>query len=244
MPLTKLKIVELEQKIDWPCQLSEQFKRAFLSAGSIQSLKAGYYFLSTEDTKDGLNYLFTGSLILSIRTSDFDHFTYKLLGKDDFLYYGQFFDYRLQESIAAEVLQDCQMLKLSEQHLIRLSEQQPEFYKFMFSLLKMRTLPLLQKGLLNQKFSVAIKVAYTLLDLASKQTTPAGTMIMLEITQQQLANLSDVTRQRVNAVLKDFEKQQYIELVRGKIYIKNIAAINQLLVNENLTFYKPKLDDA
>ncbi|WP_068545647.1 Crp/Fnr family transcriptional regulator [Thalassotalea crassostreae] len=236
MSLSNIKVHELEQQIQWPCELSSEFKRAFLQYGVLQTHQQGYEFKNTEDTKEGMFYLLNGSLIISMRTKDFDHFTYHLIGQNEFLYYGDLMGYRLQESISVEFLQDSQYLKIPEQQMQVLKEQQPEFYKFMFEHLKKKSLPLIQRGFFNSKFSIDLKVAFTLLDLINKQRGIKGAVSYLSITQQQLADLSDVTRQRVNAVLKKFEKQGILAIERGKIFLHDKAKLKQLLENENLTF--------
>ena len=236
------KINELEQSILWPCDLSLDFKRSLLKLATIQTRKQGYYFLSSKDTSDGLYYILSGSLIMSIRTKDFHHFTHNLIGQNEFLYYGSLMENKVQDSLSAEMLQDTLMLKISEQDIQTLEKEQPEFYKFMFSLLKKRTLPLIQKGLLNQKFSIDIKVAFMLLEVASKQTSVQGSVMLLNITQQQLGDIADVTRQRVNAVLKQFQQQQIVELDRGKIYLYKPRMLMDLLKKENLSFYMPTIN--
>lgn len=243
MSLSNIKIAELKNKIHWPCELSDEFKQTLLQMGMVQTRKQGYYHLTEDLTNDGLFYLLQGSVIILLRTSDFDHFTYKLLGKGDFLYYGKLMDYRLQESINADFLQATTFLKVTDAHLLELTSTQPEIFKLMFSILKQNTLPLVQKGILNQKFSIPIKVAFALLDVASKQVDINGATPMLTITQQQLANLADVTRPRVNAVLKEFASQGLIEIVRGKIYLLNVRGINDVLISANLTFYSPSINE-
>ncbi|WNC67588.1 Crp/Fnr family transcriptional regulator [Thalassotalea nanhaiensis] len=241
MSISNVKVAELLKEVRWPCDLSEEFKQTIVQAGMILTRNEGYYHLTSDLTNDGLFYLLEGSVIISIRTSDFDHFTYKLLGKGDFLYYGKLMDYRLQESINADFLQDSTFLKVTDSNFVELTKTQPEIYKLMFSVLKKNTLPLVQKGVLNQKFSIPIKVAFALLDVASKQADINGVMPMLTITQQQLANLADVTRPRVNAVLKEFACQGLVEIVRGKVYLLNVQGINDILVSANLTFYSPTI---
>ncbi|WOH39128.1 Crp/Fnr family transcriptional regulator [Thalassotalea fonticola] len=243
MSISNLKIAELLNEVCWPCDLSDEFKQTIVQAGMIVKRQQGYYHLTSDLTNDGLFYLLEGSVIISIRTSDFDHFTYKLLGKGDFLYYGKLMDYRLQESINADFLQDTTFLKVTDTHMLELASTQPEIYKLMFSILKQNTLPLVQKGILNQKFSIPIKVAFALLDVASKQVDINGVTPMLTITQQQLANLADVTRPRVNVVLNEFANQGLVEIVRRKIYLLNVQGINDLLINANLTFYSPSITE-
>lgn len=126
------------------------------------------------------------------------------------------------------------LLVISEKHLQILLNQHPIFYKFLANLLcrVVRT----AFTMLNDStlLSVSARLAKRLVSLAEGYgiVNKEGILISLHFTQDDLATLTNSTRQTINKRLVEWERLGWLKARYGKITITNVQALKQIYINE------------
>lgn len=141
---------------------------------------------------------------------------------------------RSQRTHNAQAINNTTLLIIPDQNLQILFKIHPIFYKFLSILLckVVRTaFTMLHDSTL---LSVSARLAKRLISLAEGYGIKKenGVLISLYFTQDDLATLTNSTRQTINKRLVEWEKLGWLQARYGKITITNIDALRQLYLDE------------
>lgn len=131
---------------------------------------------------------------------------------------------------SAEALEDSYVGVLLNKDMDRLLKDNPEL---LLNLLKImvRRLREAQERLRDMASKDARRrAAGILVDLAAKhgKASSQGVMVNLPITHQELANIAGVTRETINRVLNDMQRQGILGLRRKAILIRDMARLKEI----------------
>jgi CRP/FNR family transcriptional regulator, cyclic AMP receptor protein len=127
-------------------------------------------------------------------------------------------------------LADSEVLMISRQEFLNCIRRMPQIAAKMIITLSLR----LRRA--DQKLGALVflkaprRVARTLLELAQGQgqRTPAGIMVNLLFTRQELAELAGVSRETCIRLLTKFQRQGVLTLDRRKLLVPNLQKLEEL----------------
>lgn len=222
-PMTSI----LAHQISWPCELSEQTKAEILDlAIELEGIEK-YATLLDGDHQRGLFYCAQGLGAFATTSLDNRPLASFIFGKQ--MWVG---------AVAIEIfpkinLYTCELepirsLFFPKKDLNELAKTNSEIYKLLYSIMRTNT-PKLVQGMHLSFYGIEERIAFFLLELARSKKNTDLPRIEIKITQQQLSEIANVSRPRVNEVLNKFSQRELIELVRGKMIISNYAGLNKAL---------------
>lgn len=137
----------------------------------------------------------------------------------------------LPRTAGATALEDARLIVIKRRDFIGLLEQEPKLAIHLLQLLCKRlrwTSELVEESAF---LSGAARLAKRLLTLASMHGRRPATPSQLElrISQDELAHFSGISRQNVNHHLREWQKQGWVELRRGRIGIRDAAALSEVI---------------
>ena len=157
----------------------------------------------------GLFYVQTGTVKLSVLSRQGNEATIALLGPGEF--FGQTCILAHLVRATATALTDCCVLQVAQRNVLRVLHRTHPLVAALISSLVARN-QRIQEDLADQLFNSAEKrLARTLLLLAGLDTSGRTGGVIPNVTQQILAEMVGVTRQRVNFFMNLFRKQGFIE---------------------------------
>ncbi|MFT5677447.1 MAG: CRP/FNR family cyclic AMP-dependent transcriptional regulator [Paraglaciecola sp.] len=127
----------------------------------------------------------------------------------------------------AQALEDSIIIEIPKRLVKQLAEEHKIIYQNLFLAQTKRTLQMceLLSGMLF--YPLSSRVAGRLLWFAQHcgQQTDNGILIKKKMSQQELADLTLGSRQRVNKILKKFEQEQILTLASQTFLVRNIDAL-------------------
>jgi len=141
-----------------------------------------------------------------------------------------------ERSADAVAMTDCEILVLHRRDFMPLLEKRADICLILLRILCQRlrqTSEQVEDVLFRHLES---RVAKALLHLAEGATLPAvpGSPIGLHVSQRELGNMAGGSRESVNKILQSWHKAGWIELGKGTIVIRDLAAIERLVTSPEL----------
>ncbi|WNC73635.1 helix-turn-helix domain-containing protein [Thalassotalea psychrophila] len=243
MPLNQQQISNYNSTIDWPCELSNDFKERFLSGAIKKTHISGSEFNLHNQDQYGIYYLLKGSLMMSAPLLTDGFSLSKLYGPTDWMCYAPIMNFKFPSGMAGEFLQNIEYLKIPISHLNYLMSQSDELFKLLFFIKSMRSDTMFEKCLVSLATPSIVKVSYTLLDICRVQNSHYhlfvespndATPIKIKITQQQIACLAGLNRSNTSTIINEFAIQGIVEQYRGGLYVNDLKELKSFLNDVNL----------
>ncbi|WP_153914210.1 Crp/Fnr family transcriptional regulator [Shewanella sp. TC10] len=217
----------LSNQIHWPCELSDNTKSEIMDlAIEIDGIEK-YSTLIDGDQQRGIYYCVQGLGTFATTSIDNRPLASFIFGKE--MWVG---------AVAIEVypkinLYTCELepiksLFFPKKGLNELAKVNPEVYKLLYSIMRTNSPKILQ-GMHLSFYGIEERIAHFLLELVRSKKSTNLPRIEIKITQQQLSEIANVSRPRVNEVLNKLAQKDMIELVRGKLYVNDYATLAKYL---------------
>ena len=166
------------------------------------------------DSRDGLFFVQSGKVQLSVVSEDGREATLGILGEGDFFGEGGLAGQPLRMSSATSVT-DCVLLHIERKAMVHAMSVEPKLSAMFVKCLLKRNIRY-QDDLVDQLFNSSEKrLARALLLLARYGKKDKAKWILPKISQETLAEMIGTTRSRVNFFMKKFEKLGFIGYENG-----------------------------
>lgn len=202
-------------------QASDQQLKAILSAICLERLERRSILFREGDPCDSLYILVSGVIKLSLQPSKGEDILVSLIAP------GELFGITsllpgMQRPFQAEAFSDCWIGRLPPDILVSnmLGVSFSDFSAFMDGTVS-RWFGLLNRYAHFQGLSLQRRLAMALLELANKfgAQDARGTLLILQLTHDDLADLVGASRQKVTEHLRDLERQQLIQREGRKLIV-------------------------
>jgi CRP-like cAMP-binding protein len=211
--------------------LPEQDREEVLAAAARRTYNRGEILVHAGDRADSLHLISEGRVAVEVSTSDGDRATLNILSPGD--YFGEL---SLVGTAAAHrrtatvmALERTRTVCLDVETFERLRARQPAFDRLLVTALAARVeqlsgrlLDVLYVGLDRRLYRCLLQLAEI---YAGDGSDPAGPTVPL--TQDQVAGLVGGTRPSVNLALQKLSTQGIVQLQRGRIVIRDLAALER-----------------
>ena len=217
----------LSNQIIWPCELSETSKADIIDiAVEIDGIDK-YSTLLDDDYKRGLFYCVHGLGTFATTSSDNRPLASFIFGKS--MWVGAVaIDISPKINLYTCELEPLKSYFFPKRELNELAKSNGEIYKLLYSIMRQNT-PKLVLGMHLSFYGIEERIIYFLLELVRSKGVADAPIVELKITQQQLSEIANVSRPRVNEVLNKLAGLRYIALVRGKINILDYIGLSKVL---------------
>ena len=230
MPLNQQQIEHYQTQIDWPCELSDDFKANFLSGAIKKSHISGSEFNLHNQEQYGMYILLSGSLMMSAPLLTQDFSLSKLYGPSDWMCYAPIMNFKFPSGMTGTFLENIDYLKVPISHLNYVMSQSDEIFKLLFFIKSIRSDTMFEKCLVSLATPAMVKVAYTLLDICRVQCNANDIEpFKLKITQQQIAALAGLNRSNTSTIINEFAAKGIVEPYRGGIYVHDLAKLKAFI---------------
>lgn len=209
---------------DFLCDLSDESRKLLVPVLQEVRLRKGQLLFSRGDASDGMYFVLYGAIEISISGSDGKKLILSILppgtsfGEIGIVDQGE----RTADAIAAE---NTQLLMLSHADFIKAARRftPDEWIRF-----TQRLCMFLRKVNYNLETmclsNAETRLVSKLIEL-SQGTESDGMDLMLKISQSQLAEMVNLTRETTNKILSQLEKSGLVKLSYGKIEIADLAGL-------------------
>ena len=210
--------------------LPEQDREEVLAAAARRTYNRGEILVHAGDRADSLHLISEGRVAVEVSTSDGDRATLNILSPGD--YFGELSlvgtaaAHRRTATVVA--LERTRTLCLDVATFERLRTRQPAFDRLLVTALAARVeqlsgrlLDVLYVGLDRRLYRCLLQLA----EIYDDGGDPAGPTIPL--TQDQVAGLVGGTRPSVNLALQKLSTQGIVQLQRGRIVVRDLAALER-----------------
>ena len=228
--MEKAQIKAIFQENQWFKYLPQDVIYELIDMSTVRQLTDGQILYVRNDPAEGLYGVLDGALRISTCSPEGKQIVYTILEKGSWIGEVSLFDGqpRLND---AEALGDTTLLLVSRERFNAMLDQRPELYKHFMLLVCSHfrdAMALIEDRNLR---SYQERLARQLVILANQHghQVSAGTEINLRLPQEELALLVGTTRQRINKVLKDWEREQWVSVSYSRITINDIAALEALI---------------
>ncbi|WOH38841.1 Crp/Fnr family transcriptional regulator [Thalassotalea fonticola] len=235
MPLNLQQIEQYKTQINWPCELSEEFKSEFLSGAVKKTHISGSEFNLHNQEQYGIYLLLRGSLMMTAPLLTEKFSLSKLYGPGDWMCYAPIMNFKFPSGMAGTFLQNIDYLKVPIYHLNYLMNQSDELFKLLFFIKSVRADTMFEKCLVSLATPSSVKVAYTLLDICRVQgSINDNESLTLKITQQQIAALAGLNRSNTSSIINEFADKGIVESFRCGLYIHDLSKLKSYLADVDL----------
>ncbi|MEZ9367570.1 Crp/Fnr family transcriptional regulator [Shewanella sp. 10N.286.51.B2] len=217
----------LRKQINWPCELSERTKAEIMDIAVDDQGIEKYSNLLADDSERGYFYCIDGLGTFATTSADNRPLASFIFGKE--MWVGAVaVEIFPKISLYTNELEPINSLFFPKCELTELANINPEIYKFIYSIMRRNT-PKLVQGMHLSFYGIEERIIHFLLELVRAKRMIDLLVIELKITQQQLSEIANVSRPRVNEVLNKLAEDGYIDLVRGKMIILDYTRLSELL---------------
>lgn len=133
-------------------------------------------------------------------------------------------------SATCRTLEACELLSIQRGPFLELVERQPAMGLKLLKVLARRVRHLSQRSEDNASLDVATRLARRLLDLSARfgERQPRGSvLVQIKLSQQELGDLVDATRESVNKHLSDWTRLGLLKVEEGFLVILNFQALRE-----------------
>jgi CRP-like cAMP-binding protein len=183
------------------------------------------------DPAEGLFYIISGGVKLSVVSEQGKEGIIAMLGKGDFFGEGCLDGHLLRNSTITTT-SACEIARFKRSTIDRALMEDVTFSNYFLNFILHRNQKL-QADLIDQLFNSSEKrLARILLTLANTKLGNAVNVITIPMTQETLASMVGTTRARINQFMNKFKKLGYIEY-NGQIKVHN-SLFNIILIDQPL----------
>jgi CRP-like cAMP-binding protein len=216
--------------MDWDlvASLPDGDRAEILAAAAPRTFNRGEMLVHAGDRADSLHLIVEGRVAVEISTTDGDRATLNILGPGD--YFGEL---SLVGSAAGGhrtatvlALEPTRTLSIDVVTFERLRTRQPAFERLLVTALAARVEQLSERLLDVLYVGLDRRLYRCLLDLA-KIYGDDEVPLSIPLTQDQLAGLVGGTRPSVNQALQKLSGQGIVQLQRGRIVVRDLAALRR-----------------
>ena len=216
--------------MDWDllASLPDGDRAEILAAAARRSFNRGEILVHAGDRADSLHLIIEGRVAVQISTADGDRATLNILSPGD--YFGEL---SLVGSVSGRhrtatvlALEPTRTLSLDAGTFERLRRRQPAFERLLVTALAARVEQLSERLLDVLYVGLDRRLYRCLLELATVYHDDA-VPLSIPLTQDQVAGLVGGTRPSVNQALQKLSGQGIVQLPRGRIVIRDLAALQR-----------------
>lgn len=226
--------------IIWPCELSAKLKLFLID---IAIKRHGVNCMGgtpTAPQPEGLVYCLQGSAIISWGSYDMRNKVGAVLGANDWLGFLSIDDIKSEYVYSTIEIKPISCLVFPKKAILEYANRDSEMFKLLFYIAK-KIVPKWLQASITALHDVESRIVSSLVDLVILEPNIVNSQVVINISQQQLSDLTGVSRPRVNEVLKHLERSGDIQIARNKIHIKDIKALSQRLQFFNGSLREPIL---
>lgn len=195
------------------------------------------------DEMDGLFFIQSGKVRLSVVSDDGREAVLGILGVGDFFGEGGLAGQLLRMS-SATALSDCVLLNVDKTSLLREMTLQPKLSALFMKYLLKRNIRY-QDDLVDQLFNSSEKrLARVLLLMARFGTEKVTEMSIPRLSQETLAEMVGTTRSRVSFFMNRFRKLGFIKYDIGENLLVHSSLLNIVLHDDTLPIANPDVADS
>lgn len=201
-------------------ETSQELRRLFDKAFVTQTLKAGETLFEQDEYDDRLYVLDAGLLEVSVYSAAGRKLSLNLLRPESVFGEIAMFDPG-PRTARIEAVEDCTLRYIRQPALIAEVGREPHLAAELLSLagkrMRWMSQQMEEQVFLPPASRLAAKVLYL-----------AGENGKIEMSQAQMADYVGVTREVVSKVLSEWRREGYVALSRGKIEVRNVAALENI----------------
>ncbi len=217
--------------MDWAllAPLTEDERAALLDATRRRSFAKGEVLFHEGDAADALHLVESGHLAVRVTTPDGERATINVLGPGDIVGELSLLEDQLtgHRSATVTALDAAQTRALTGSAFQTLCRRHPGVRVVLVAALAERIRELSARLLEAMYVGLDRRVYLRLLDLADVYGNGNGDAVIVPLTQEQLADLVGGTRPSVNQVLQRLLEQDVIDLGRGRVVVRDVAALRR-----------------
>lgn len=204
----------------WFRRQTPQLKRALIGEAQTVGVEAGHWLYDAGEEARGLYSLLAGSVRILVRMGDGDYALANIVGR------GTIFGYAARlvgkkRLVTAQVRERSTLIYVPESSLEAIARREPDLWLHFAELASEHLLAATQAMVANARATPAARIAMHLRLLAGEDKLPAD----IAITQDELAELSGLSRKTVNLVLKDFEAQGALETGYRRLRVLDVRKL-------------------
>ncbi|MGE6650174.1 Crp/Fnr family transcriptional regulator [Shewanella colwelliana] len=225
------------QQFRWTAELSSNLKHELAMVGKREHIVTNDLG-NARLINQGVNFLEKGTLAVCIQTPNLKTANCIVIGKGG--WFGNYIDVAasLSSFIFIEI-EPCTVINFNNDKLREITLKQNEVYKWFYSLTFESRGKWLQSQLVNSE-SLRVRVVFQLIEILT-HLDKRRTCNEINVSQQQLSEMTGIARQRVNQVMKQLEHENLVELTRGKIVIKDLQLLSNQLDGIDLSIRDPRI---
>lgn len=226
--------------IRWPIELSDQTISELLETSELISDKLFLKNTLEYEGRIGISYIVDGLVTVCTRAQGDQYSVSGVLGASDWFGGLRVFDYPNFVVNTIE-LEPLTTVFFPKSRIEQLALKNAEIYKFLFAIAQENN-PRWIQTLTIAQFDITSAIKYYLLELVARKQHVVGSLPCLNITQQQFADVVNISRPRVNEVFQHLIRQEVIELSRGKIFFTNLAPLIKDVKDLDLAIHTPSIN--
>lgn len=215
----------LQDKIIWPCELSNETKEAIvLCAVRINQFGTK---LNSSRSSSGVTYINKGIACISFGSDQTNTMNAGVYGKGSWLG-SSVINQSFKLHATIEEIEPLEAIFFPKDRIDQLAEKDPSIYKWLYY----SSLNTQQPWLLAQIVSLhdrVTRVVYALLEIARYTSQIKGSLTSVNASQKLLSNVTGISRPRLNEVLKMLESVGEVSVSRGSIHLLDINRLEQRL---------------
>ncbi|WP_068544491.1 Crp/Fnr family transcriptional regulator [Thalassotalea crassostreae] len=221
-------IEQVLQECNWFQGIPDAGIDELAKAARIKCYQDRTYLYRLEDTSNYVYCVLSGFVRIKISSIQGQEFAITEFSTNSWL--GEFsLTNKPVRMFEAQALEDTRLLELPKHAVQAIAEQYPIVYKNLFLAQSDRTQKMceLLAGMLF--YPLAARVAGRLLWFAQNygEANEQGTLINKKMSQQEIADLTLGSRQRVNKILKSLESDQILTIKGQRYLVKDMAALKE-----------------
>jgi CRP-like cAMP-binding protein len=217
--------------MDWPllAPLTDADRSALLDATRVRSFAKGEVVFHEGDPADALHLVESGHLAVRVATPDGERATINVLSPGDIVGELSLLEEQVsgRRSATVTALEATRTRALTGTAFQALCRQHPGVRVVLGAALAERIRELSARLLEAMYVGLDRRVYRRLLELAAVYGTGGDDPVVVPLTQEQLADLVGGTRPSVNQVLQRLLAQDVIDLGRGRVVVRDLAALRR-----------------
>jgi CRP-like cAMP-binding protein len=202
-------------------------RRAVLSRMHRRSYRSGEVVFHEGDTADTVHFLVEGRVVARRASESGDVLAYAVMGPGQA--FGELAMIRRdgRRTATIEAVEPTTTLTLGFADFERLCASHPEVNRLLVRLLAARVTRLTESLMEALHSPAELRVVRSLIALCGVYSSPAqgSSIVTVSINQTGLAELAGVTRPTANRVLRRLEADGVVELLRGRITVRDLPAL-------------------
>lgn len=218
------------QRIGWLSQMPEPFRQNFLARCRLQKVAAGERVYGLDDPPGGIYGIASGSVSMALAPQERGPYFGHLMGP------GSWFGlaaamHKHSRVVGVTATRASTLLLLPMTEFDALVAENPAYWRFFTAMALMNTS--IAMGAADDLLirDTSRRCIATLLRLSGLRSNNglAPAMSEVDVTQEELAYLSNLSRNATGLLLRDLQKRGFIELAYKTIRIMNASALQDLV---------------